>query len=428
MTIVLNGTTGITNDGGYTGDGVVFADTTPANTLVTTTGGNVGLGTASPGAALDVVGASRAYSRVANGGPSNTAGNNTWWYIGTIRLGDSESATLRMDGTQSYGSGAGIAGCTYLHLRGDNANGLSGYFYGTSSGEFTITSIAYKATATSEQFDLWVRIAEFGSAVVYCDTIGIYVPAATGTGSSTQPSGSTLFTSFWPVTTGGVERARIDSSGNLLVGITTNPNSAKLLVLGGSTGGTSLQAGFGGINATSFQIYHADAGGQSTAATVANMAKVASTNRSINAAGTINASGADYAEYMTKAGDFTVAKGDVIGINAEGKLTNVFADAVSFAVKSTDPSYVGADNWGADLEGDELEAARQLVDRIAFAGQVPVNVTGATAGQYVIPVNDNGAIKGEAVSSPTFEQYQTAVGKVIAVEADGRARIIVKVA
>jgi hypothetical protein len=48
MAIVLNGTTGITNDGGYTGDGVSFADTTPANTLVTTAGGNVGVGTASP--------------------------------------------------------------------------------------------------------------------------------------------------------------------------------------------------------------------------------------------------------------------------------------------------------------------------------------------------------------------------------------------
>lgn len=48
MTIVLNGSSGITNDGGYTGDGVSFADTTPANTLVTTTGGNVGIGTSSP--------------------------------------------------------------------------------------------------------------------------------------------------------------------------------------------------------------------------------------------------------------------------------------------------------------------------------------------------------------------------------------------
>lgn len=48
MTVTINGTTGITNDGGYTGDGVVFADTTPANTLVTTTGGSVGIGTSSP--------------------------------------------------------------------------------------------------------------------------------------------------------------------------------------------------------------------------------------------------------------------------------------------------------------------------------------------------------------------------------------------
>lgn len=54
MTITINGTTGITNDGGYTGDGVVFADTTPANTLVTTTGGNVGIGASSPTAKLDI--------------------------------------------------------------------------------------------------------------------------------------------------------------------------------------------------------------------------------------------------------------------------------------------------------------------------------------------------------------------------------------
>lgn len=56
MTITLNGTTGISNDGGYTGDGVSFADTTPANTLVTTTGGNVGIGTSSPVSRLTVSG------------------------------------------------------------------------------------------------------------------------------------------------------------------------------------------------------------------------------------------------------------------------------------------------------------------------------------------------------------------------------------
>lgn len=160
------------------------------------------------------------------------------------------------------------------------------------------------------------------------------------------------------------------------------------------------------------------------------------TSRSINAGGTVNASGADYAEYMEKAGDFTIAKGDVCGIDANGKLTNVFADAVSFVVKSTNPSYVGNDVWGVKSKQDagdqytdvELESKRQAVDRIAFAGQVPVNVLGATPGQYIIPVNENGAIKGQVVSSPSFEQYQSAVGKVIAIETDGRARIVVKIA
>lgn len=53
MTVTINGTSGITtpavtNDGAYTGDGISFADGTPSNTLVTTTGGNVGIGTSSP--------------------------------------------------------------------------------------------------------------------------------------------------------------------------------------------------------------------------------------------------------------------------------------------------------------------------------------------------------------------------------------------
>jgi hypothetical protein len=77
MAIVLDGSAGIANDGGYTGDGVVFADTTPANTLVTTTGGNVGVGTASPSFALDIATAS-ANIRVA---PSTTTNNALTRYI-----------------------------------------------------------------------------------------------------------------------------------------------------------------------------------------------------------------------------------------------------------------------------------------------------------------------------------------------------------
>jgi hypothetical protein len=219
------------------------------------------------------------------------------------------------------------------------------------------------------------------------------------------------------------ERTRIDSSGNLLVGVTSGSNHTIKKAV--SVGGAILEVIGNNVGCV---FYNGDGGTPNAANAPLKVWSVGATGRSINAAGTINASGADYAEYMTKAGDFTVAKGDVVGIDAQGKLTNVFSNAVSFVVKSTDPSYVGNDKWGGDIEGDELEAARQTVDRIAFAGQVPVNVIGATAGQYIIPVNNNGTIKGQAVSNPSFEQYQSSVGKVIAIEADGRARIIVKVA
>jgi hypothetical protein len=157
---------------------------------------------------------------------------------------------------------------------------------------------------------------------------------------------------------------------------------------------------------------------------------------------------------MIKAGEFTIQKGDVCGINADGQLTNKFSEAISFVVKSTNPSYVGGDEYFTNIVGEKpmlpfdqeateeektkhleetaafdlaLDIARQKVDRIAFAGQVPVNVLGAIPSQYIIPINDNDQIKGVAVTSPTFEQYQIAVGKVIALESDGRARIIVKV-
>lgn len=222
--------------------------------------------------------------------------------------------------------------------------------------------------------------------------------------------------------------------------------------------------------------------------------------RSINAAGTINASGADYAEYMFKGPACgSVAAGQVIGIGADGKLTDRWADAISFAVKSTDPCMVGGDKWSQQLgqrppsvtrvadsvesqlvseaqaaveavydgltlltpaipakaavyrevplagDTDEewavrqapglafdaaLEALRQTVDRIAFAGQVPCNVLGATSGQFIVPVQHGDGIAGIAINEEdmTLQQYMRAIGKVIAIEVDGRARVIVKVA
>lgn len=185
------------------------------------------------------------------------------------------------------------------------------------------------------------------------------------------------------------------------------------------------------------------------------------TGRSINAGGTINASGADYAEYLIKGllcG--TIVPGQIVGIDAAGQLTDKWGRAIAFMVKSTNPCMVGGDSWAQDLgarpgapqrgEDDtddtlavkeiehvsalaafdaELEQLRQTVDRIAFAGQVPVNVLGATPGQFIVPVQDGEGIAGAAMhlADMSMVQYANAVGKVIAIEEDGRARIIVKV-
>jgi len=204
-----------------------------------------------------------------------------------------------------------------------------------------------------------------------------------------------------------------------------------------------------------FGIFNCNSGaaGPNAANACVKIRGMATTTRSINAGGTVNASGADYAEYMTKAdGCGTIEKGSVCGVNADGKLTDVFANAHSFVVKSTDPSYVGGDTWGikstdsdgnetmfeADkhevdedgnetvLKGEELEAARQKVDRIAFSGQVPCLITGdAAVGDYAIPrAKDDGSIEAVAVSDPTFEQYRAAVGRVWKLNSETKKHIV----
>ena len=182
------------------------------------------------------------------------------------------------------------------------------------------------------------------------------------------------------------------------------------------------------------------------------------TGRSVNASGTVNASGADYAEYMHKSTNCgVVVPGQVIGVDSHGRLTDKWDEAISFMIKSTDPCMVGGDKWAAHLgdrpspveriPGDtdaewsakqapliafevELQVARQMVDRIAFCGQVPVNVYGASPGDYIIPSRDGHTITGIPISEDdiTMKQYIRSIGRVIRIDDDGRAHVVVKVA
>ncbi|WP_409787736.1 hypothetical protein [Sphingomonas pseudosanguinis] len=289
----------------------------------------------------------------------------------------------------------------------------------------------------------------------------------------------------------GTERARFDASGNLLVGASSGANHRIQKAV--TEGVTVLSVGNG---TTNFIFFNSVASQQwSNAATAMSVGRHSGNGRSINAGGTLNANGADYAEYMLKAaGCGAIAKGDVCGVDRDGRLTKTWADAISFVVKSTDPSLVGGDTWAAHLpprpeapdvepqspmlptvpaedaddaevatyrdalaaypalvaqyrvdhdawaaataayERDlpaweaELEAARICVDRIAFCGQVPCNVSGDfEVGDYIVAAANGGGIKAVAMKldDMTLAQYARRIGKVWAIR-DGRAWIDVQ--
>lgn len=221
--------------------------------------------------------------------------------------------------------------------------------------------------------------------------------------------------------------------------------------------------------------------------------------RSINAGGTINSNGADYAEYeRIKDGSPKIERGQIVGFDADGLITTRFDEAVSFGVKTTDPSFVGGDCWTRSIgepptepvfeeldislprqpnfarmrsidalkainthnlalkiyEAEvnkhrkkwerkhlppyrksvatyeaALEAERQKWDRIAYCGKVPVNVRGASVGQWIVPMRGRGGgIVGAAVSIPRSAALDAgAVGRVKRILEDGRAEIIVTI-
>ncbi|GAA0586754.1 hypothetical protein ACFQH5_20195 [Halomonas salifodinae] len=201
-----------------------------------------------------------------------------------------------------------------------------------------------------------------------------------------------------------------------------------------------------GNNTSQSRFYAVSQDGANAANAALKVNRDGVTSRSINAGGTINASGADYAEYMRKSdGCGVIPKGGVVGINGDGMLTDKYSESVSFAIKSTNPSYVGGDTWGspenlglADPNHDDvdyeqkraefmkcLEAERLKWDRIAFCGQVPVDAS-AQVGDYLVPLESSGKITVTGVSNPTFEQYVSSVGKVIKIGDDGRPIVIVK--
>lgn len=408
---------------------------TTGNAILASSGGNVGIGTASPSSyagytTITIDGTSGGEIDFKQSGTlkGDIFANSTGFFIESITaipLIFSTNATEKMRITSTGNVGIGVTPNTWF-----------------TSGGYKVLQIGAGMSLDSGN-DFRARIA----SNAYVNTSGDWIYSNTGFATNySQTSGQHIWQTAPSGTSGNAitftDRMTITSGGGVGIGTTSVTGTTKLRAISvGAVQGDPLFFSDNGVY-NSIGLYAAGADGYNGAACVMIMGKNTN-NRTINAGGTINASGNDYAEYMTKAIEDNIAKGDVVGVNENGLLTNIFINAKSFVVKSTDPSYVGGDTWGnVDIIGklpleatDEekaeyeakLEVARAKVDRIAFSGQVPCNVYNANVGDYIIPIDDNGKIKGEAITNPTFEQYQLSVGKVWKIMEDGRAWIAVKI-
>lgn len=129
--------------------------------------------------------------------------------------------------------------------------------------------------------------------------------------------------------------------------------------------------------------------------------------------------GYDFAEKMKKCEEFSILCGDIVGINADGFLTNKFSESSHFVIKSTLPGVL-AQNYDTEY-----------TESICFCGQAPMNVLHTRVSDYIIPIQtaENDGIAAAAIPNKniTFEQYKLAVGKVVRILDDGRAEVICKI-
>ena len=392
--------------------------------------GNVGINTTNPLGKFSV--------KLATATAVSTIANSTGW-----------DSTYAVFGNPDAVSGQGFAigvtntlnGVNLVSLNptadwiNTNYYSLNHIFYGGGTERVRITNLGNVGIGTtSPSYKLQVNGAS-----------GTIARITDGTNNLDFYAGSSLneisATTTLLLSTANTERMRITSSGNVGIG-RTSPNMRLEVINDGAAQGTTLFATDNAVN-NSLLVYAVSQDLFNTAGTAMILGRNSSTTRSINAGGTINSLGTDYAEYMTKSISESILKGDIVGIDKNGLLTNIFLDSNSFVIKSTNPSFVGGDAWASvddigkinndsteeekQIHNAKIEKARAKVDRIAFSGQVPCNVLNAKVGDYIIPINDNGKIKGIAVSNPSFEQYQISVGKVWKIMEDGRAWVAVKI-
>ena len=307
---------------------------------------------------------------------------------------------IRQDQTLNYDPSTGTL----------SATNFSGNCTGTISGSVTLATNAtnvniQQGTTTREYYPIFVTDTT-GYCPNYVNNAFSYNPdkntltvgniVGTLNGSCTGSSGSCTGTALFATTAGSCTGTAVNATNIIIQGTGTATTNHYITFVVNSAGTGAFPA------RTDAQLYFTP-------------------NTNTLTSGKFNASGSDFAEHMTKKnGSFQFEAGDICGIDRNGLLTNIFSESFHFCVKSKNPAIIAKGN----------EEKSELTEAIAFCGQVPVNVFHCRVGDYIVPIeSEGGMISGTNISSASisFGQYKDSIGKVIRINADGTAEIIVKI-
>ena len=313
---------------------------------------------------------------------------------------------LNSNPVSTYNNGSLITATSPLDNYMFPQNGNIGVFTNSPSAPFTVASNALFTSSVTVAGDLTVQ--------------GSFISSSTSAtlGSSSSPLAGGYLGSAG-LSLGAANQVKLQQN-------TLGTGATSLTVKSATTNALCdvVCAGVSCSSVTSSGTISASAISMPTGTITASNATI----HTINVVNQIVTPGQDYAEYVTKADPTAEFKsGQIVGLDANGKVTASFADSLHFMVVSTQPSIIG----GGDPAGDSPDFAA-LNEKLGFCGRVPVAVEGpASVGDYIVPVassSGDGSIVGVALAPAAISlaQYMQAVGHVISADEDGTLTIILK--
>lgn len=317
---------------GSTAGGIVLPHYDPAT-------GYLGVGTDAPGSKLDV------YAAI-NDPSASISFMRGFWNISFSADSPFQFTTAHANPYINIAAGktvyavTGVTGANYIN-HAENAGTLQWQVGVQSQTGFILSA---SGARINNVFGFRADLNDQASGVTIDNAYGLFL-------AKTGDSGTIV--NFWDIFAQNTG-ANNYIAGNLFVGGVANGGISDHHFLAAPAAEGSAICSFFSTTTSlnSLSVYAVAGTGANSSQAALGVQKSSTTSRSINAAGTVNASGADVAEYKTKRGGCgTISSGQVCGLDDAGLITDKWSYLINPRVKSgakgIQPAVVMGDVWGS---------------------------------------------------------------------------------